>query len=289
MNGAQLSAAWSLVVCLTLAGPAFAQEAAPPQEGAAVPAAEPEAAAPAEEKAPEAQAPEAGDLEATVRQADALYAKREATFAGPNIDQSIVLLEEAVKKHPGEFELLWRLARAYFWKSDGAPTSELKSSWGMKAMQYGDYARVRNPEDVRGHYFAALGVGSYSQGMGILSALTKGLEGKFNERLDKALAIDPKYDCGGPMNAKGRYYFELPWPKYKGKKSIEWLERSLAACPNSVRALYYLAETQLKEGEDAKAKANLQKAVSIDPASFEDPPEVRRARPWAQALLEKVE
>ena len=43
--------------------------------------------------------------------------------------------------------------------------------------------------------------------VGVLQALMQGFEGRFNERLEQALKMDPSYDNAGALIAKGRYYF----------------------------------------------------------------------------------
>jgi tetratricopeptide (TPR) repeat protein len=230
----------------------------------------------------------ADDVEAVIREADALQARREHAPTGPVMNRQVELLEAAVARHPENFELLWRLSRAYFWKSDFAPNDRLRSELGEKGMTYGDRARALRPNDVRGHYFAALGVGSYSQGMGIITALRRGMERRFNERLDRAIAVDARFDCGGPLVTKGRYFFELPWPKYDAARSVEFLERTLEVCPNSPRAWAYLAEVHLKEGRTAEARAAVDRALAIDPSTFFDPPEARRGRVLAEQVQRQL-
>lgn len=252
--------------------------------GSAAPAVATEKAASATD---EAEAPPADDRRLLLRQADTLYRERGIRPGSEKLKQLIQLLESGLKRYTGDYDLMWRLARAYWWKADGLPNGEEKAKYGKKAMQYGDWARVKSPKTVEGHYYAALGVGAYSQAIGILSALTKGLEGKFNERLDKALAIDAKYECAGPMVTKGRYYFELPWPKYDGEKAIEWYQKAVAACPKSVRGWAYLAEVLEKEGEEARAKEALSRALAIDPKTAPDPAEARRGREYARKLQER--
>ena len=110
------------------------------------------------------------------------------------------------------------------------------------------------PAWVGGHYYAAAGIGIYSQAVGILKALGEGLESKFNERLDKAIEIDPRFQKEMPLIAKGRYYFELPWPKRNLGKSATWYRKALALDPNNLRATAWLAETLWSDGDVAGAR-----------------------------------
>ena len=55
----------------------------------------------------------------------------------------------------------------------------------------------------------------------------------------------------------------LPWPKRDLEKSIYYLEQSVEAAPLSIRGYVYLAESYLKDGKKDRAKAALQKALTI--------------------------
>lgn len=256
-----------------------AGEAAAPAAGGAAPA-EADAASAGAPAAPEGPAP--GSVEAIAAEADRLWKVRDPGFSGPNNEAMTRLLEEGVKKYPKSYDLWWRLSRAYWWRGDGADDTKVKSAWGKKGKDAGDKARALEPKKVEGHYFAAISTGAWAQGMGIAKALWKGVDGKFRRRLERALEIEPKKDCGGPMLSKGRYFYELPWPKYDGDASIEWLQKVLAACPKNPRAHLFLAQTLHKEDREDEAREHLQKALSLAPSEYWDPPEVRRVHRWAE-------
>ncbi len=95
--------------------------------------------------------------------------------------------------------MLWQAARIRLWAGDGETDDEKKKAYGQAAWDFGDRAAHAKPGAVEGYYFAAAGIGSYSQAVGILNALGMGLESKFNERLDKAINIDPKYAHAAPL------------------------------------------------------------------------------------------
>ncbi len=145
-----------------------------------------------------------------VAQLDVLWLNRD----GPGVQQQLLALtDEGAKAHPEDFAYLWRAARIRLWAADGETDNEKKKAFGQAAWEFGDRAARAKPGAVEGYYFAAAGIGSFSQAVGILNALGQGLESKFNERLDKAINIDPRFAHAAPPAVKGRYYFELPWPK----------------------------------------------------------------------------
>ena len=257
-------------LALGQASPPSAGGGAPPQAAAPEPAAPP--AAPAAAKAPQA----------LLDEIDAQYRERDAPGA---MDAMGKKLQDAVKQWPDDYEVLWRMSRHYFWLSDdpNLPKDE-KSKLGKAGWEVGDRATAANPARVEGWNYAATGVGNYALGIGVFTALRQGIEGKFKDRLSRAEAIDPKFENGGIQTAWGRFWYELPWPKYSAKRSREALERALAMNPDSVRARVYLADLDEKEDEPAKAKAELQKAIANPPGRY-DAPEERR---WQAVARKKL-
>ncbi|HET7826355.1 MAG TPA: tetratricopeptide repeat protein [Anaeromyxobacter sp.] len=200
------------------------------------------------------------------------------------IDDMRAKLTAAEKAAPGDYEVLWRQARHYFWLADDPNLEKSeKSRLGKIAWDYGDRATQANPNRVEGWNYAAAGMGNYALGIGILTALRQGIEGKFKERLSRAEQIDAKFENGAIQTAWGRFWYELPWPKYSARRSREALERAIQQNPDNVRAHVYLADLWLKEDEPAKARAELDKAVANAPGRY-DPPEERR---W-QAVARKT-
>ncbi len=185
-------------------------------------------------------------------------------------EEGIRQASAAVAAKPDDVERMFRLARATLWVGDGEENNDRKQKLGREVWEVGDRIVKARPAWVGGHYYAAAGIGIYSQAVGILKALGEGLESKFNERLDKAIEIDPRFQHEMPLIAKGRYYFELPWPKRNLGKSANWYRKALALDPNNLRATAWLAETLWRDGDVAGARAQLAKVeeghVPGDPA-----------------------
>jgi tetratricopeptide (TPR) repeat protein len=230
-------------------------------------------------------APAGGELATLLPEADAVYGDRDAPG---KLDAVKEKLEAAEKLAPGSFEALWRLARYYFWVSDDPKLAEAeKSRLGKLAWEYGDKATQADPSRVEGWFFASGGVGNFSLGIGVVKALLQGIEGKFTDRLKKAEQIDSAYDGGGVDVSWGRYYYELPWPKYDGEKCERHLQKALRVNPRNVRARVYLAELYFKEDHPKHAKAQLEKALANPPGAY-DAPEERRYQERARELLSKA-
>jgi hypothetical protein len=196
-------------------------------------------------------------------------------------------LAEAEKLAPGEYEVLWRLSRLHFWLADDPDIDPReKSRLGRVGWDYGDRATAANPGRVEGWHYAAAGVGSYALGIGVITALRQGIEGKFKERLSRAEQLDPDFQHGAIQTAWGRFWYELPWPKYDAKKSRAALEAALAKNPENVRAHVYLAELWLKENRTDPWWAELQRAIATAPGRY-DAPEERRWQEVARRMIAK--
>jgi cytochrome c-type biogenesis protein CcmH/NrfG len=257
-----------VVVLAALAAPALALgQASPPPPSDA-----PRQASPAAGKAPQA----------LLAEIDAAYKERDKPGA---MDAMGKKLGDAVKQSPEDYEVLWRIARHYFWMSDDPDLDKKeKSRLGKAGWEYADKATAANPARVEGWHYAAAGMGNYALGIGIFTALRQGIEGKFKDRLSRAQAIDPKFEDGAIQTAWGRFWYELPWPKYSAKRCREALQEALRMNPDNVRARVYLADLEEKEDEPAKARAELEKAVANPPGRY-DAPEERRWQAVARRRL----
>jgi hypothetical protein len=195
------------------------------------------------------------------------------------------LVRDAVAADAASFEANWRQASLLSWSADGAADgSDLKGQLGKSAWMAGDRAIKARPADVRGHYYSGVGLGLYSEGVGILTALREGLEGKFRDRIQAALRIDKDFLDGAPQVVWGRYFYKLPWPKRDVHRSVEVLGACVHDHPKNLRAKLYLADSLDDEGNKAEAKQLAQEV--IDAPHGTDQPEERRIKALARKWLE---
>jgi hypothetical protein len=164
------------------------------------------------------------ELKATLKEADALYDAREKSG---NEGKVLQLLREAAARHPSSYAVQWRLARILFWVSEVTADKAQHRKLAEEGWAAGDKAIAAQPDGAEGLYFKAICVGEVAHSVGILTALSKGVEGEFRDPLMKAEKLSPKTDHGGIFRALGRYKFELPWPKRDLDASVKYLRGAL--------------------------------------------------------------
>jgi len=212
---------------------------------------------------------------------DALYARRDDPGA---LREARRLADEALARAPNDYGTLWRAARVLFTESDDKrrPDSD-RSALGKQAYELAERAIAVNPNDVAAQYWAALSIGSYAQGMGVLRALANGIEAKFKRPLERATALDVAYDHGQIPVVWAAYYLELPWPKRDREKAAQQLRQALQINPDNLRARLYQARIASDEGHKDEARALLA-AIAAAPVGRYDPPEERAVKREAAAM-----
>jgi tetratricopeptide (TPR) repeat protein len=219
-----------------------------------------------------------------VEELDRLYARRDQ----PGAPQELAArLADAPAAERDQFDVLWRVARFKVWQGEITEDAEAKRTLGGDAATLARRAMDLDPKRVEGHYYAALGYGIYCQGVGILTILRERRDRAFVEELDRALAIDPFFDRGGPLLAKGRYYFELPWPMRDLDQSLAHYRRLLERFPDRGRARLFLVEALLKDGRKRDAVTEFDRLQGTPPER--DSPESRRVSALAQSLKPKID
>lgn len=227
----------------------------------------------------------AGDAAPLLARFDEEWTRRDRP---ESLAASRAALDAAEKIAPEAYEVLWREARYLAWVSDDTSlATKERSRLGKKGWEVAEQALRLEPDRIEGHFYAAVNMGNYALGIGVLKALSQGIEGKFKERLSRAEQIDPDFDSGTVYNAWGRFWFELPWPKYSAKRSEEALRKALRVNPASARARVYLAELFIKEDKIEQARNVLNDVITSESAAY-DPPEVRRMQARARQLLERL-
>ncbi len=231
---------------------------------------------------PAQEAPESG-----LAAARAAYEQR-ADPAGAKA--AVELFREAAKADPASVDARWEGARAaYFYGNytEAAAPDSAKMAIFDGGITLAREAIALAPKNVEGHFWLGVLDGVYGEAKGIFKSLA--LVPEIKQEMKTCLDLDPAVEGYGPDRVLGRLYFKLPW--FKGgstKKSIEFLEKSLAGAPTNALTKLYLAESYKSEGMKPKAVAQLKEIVAMTP----DPrwaPEHPQIKAQAEKLLAKLQ
>ena len=231
--------------------------------------------------APDSGAPATPPLADTLARLDALHARRDDPGA---LREARALADAAVARAPSDYGVLWRAARVLFTESDDKrrPESD-RAALAKQAYDLAQRAIAVNSNDAAAQYWAALSIGNYGEGMGVVRALTNGIEGKFKRPLERATALDVSYDHGNIPVVWAAYYLELPWPKRDRDRAAQELKQALRINPQNLRALLYQARIANDEGHKDEARALLA-TIAAAPVGRYDPPEERAVKKEASAM-----
>ncbi|KMY68287.1 hypothetical protein AAU61_00845 [Desulfocarbo indianensis] len=219
-----------------------------------------------------------------VQEADLLFAQR-GDLAKAN--QAADLYEKALAADPKNEEAAWKAARVIYWIGRNTEGDEAKVLVFERGIADAQKAIAINPDSLGGHYWLGVSYGLYGSAKGVTKSLS--LINPIKEEMAKVIAIDPKYDEGGPYRVLGRLYFKVPGI-FGGSNSeaIKNLEQAIAYGPARWLNHLYLAEVYLDEGENDKAKELLQKIIQ-GPAPQGLEPDYAMWTAEAQELLKKLQ
>jgi len=197
--------------------------------------------------------------------------------------ESFELLEKSHKENENEFEITWRLARAYFNISEQKPDDkEYKKQMCMKGLEIAQLALTQNPDHWAGHKWMAIMLSAVAE----LLATKEKIENAFKikEHALKALEIRP--EDATTTHLLGRWCYNVA--------SIGWFERKIAATlfatppessydealkfflkageieKNFARNDLFTGDTYLALGKKDKAKECYQKAANAPAVSESD-------------------
>ena len=203
---------------------------------------------------------------------------------------AVGLFQQAAKADPASADARWEGARAaYFYGeyTEAAASDSEKMAIYSAGIALAKEAIALAPKNVEAHFWLGVLDGVYGEAKGIFKSLA--LVPEIKQEMKTCLELDPAVEGYGPDRVLGRLYYKLPW--FKGgstKKSIAFLEKSLAGAPTNALTKLYLAESYRSEGMKDKAIAQLKEIVAMtpDPRWAAEHPQIKAK---AEKLLAKLQ
>jgi len=198
-----------------------------------------------------------------------------------NYKQALELYKKALAETPNDYQVNWKCARAHREYGNAAKIEKAEgwkktcAQYGKEGMNYAQKATEIEPEKPDGYYYYGLNVGTYSDGLSILTALSEGLKGKTQNSFEKAYKLDKMYNEAGPMIALGRFWQVLPWPMRDRKKALKYYReyQGTQYFADNIEMHVYLGELLIQIGgkeNKAEAKGYLEKTANSDDAFYKE-------------------
>lgn len=194
-----------------------------------------------------------------VRHLDVLYERR--GDAGV-LDELIATAQRQLQTDVDNYDVTWRLARAWSWRGYVAADRAEGRVAAEHALELGRQAMTLAPGRVEGYFTYAIASGVYANAIGVAQAFVRRVGPDFERAMTRAYELDKHFDDGSPMVALGRYYYELPWPLRDLAQSARLLEEATASHPQSMRGHLYLAETYYALDRRREARRALDTVLS---------------------------
>ncbi len=175
---------------------------------------------------------------------------------------------KALEANPNSYEAAWKAAEAYREYCENAKRQNVPNwkgickEYGKIGMKNGEKAITLNPGAIEGNFWYGCCVGSYSDGVSVLTALKEGLKGKTQSSFEKSYELNKMYHDGGPIKALGRFWFVLPWPLQDKKLSLKYFREFQKLLPNDPEGQVFLGELLMNMKEKDEAKSLLQNAAA---------------------------
>jgi tetratricopeptide (TPR) repeat protein len=186
-----------------------------------------------------------------------------------NLDRSIEILNDVLKKAPKNLEALVLISRV--WLTYGyakAPNDNEKLRVFKNGIKMAKKAVELAPDDPDAHFFYVANLGSWGETRGVVKSLF--LLPEIKKELRLILKLDPDHVYALGMN--GLLYYKIP--EFMGgdlRLSEIYLRRAIRLDPHLTVLKIHLAKTLLKQNRDNEAKEILEEVIEEkDPTVYAD-------------------
>lgn len=203
------------------------------------------------------------------------------------VQELVEKCQALLSKNPKDYELLWRLSRAYFHLGREAQNRDDKLTYYKKAVEVGRQAVEANNDRVEGHFWLGISIAAAGETTGIMKSLTS--VGDVRKEMEKVVALDDRYEEGGGYRIQGRLDHKVP-RLFGGSKtrSYEHYQKALLVAPENTYTHLFLAELLIEEDRLEEATRELKTILNAknDPKWAYD---VKVNKAEARKLMEECE
>lgn len=232
-----------------------------------------------------AHRPSAEDRTITLAKADQLFDRNE-------FDAARRMLERALKQHPDDADILWRLANHAINDGDAATDEARQERLFRKSVSYAERAVKSDGRNAWAHAFLAASYGSYAMYAGGEEKVK--LANRIRDELDAALKLDPENQVAHTIYGTWhREVAEVSWierklanlflgsmPDGSIERSIFHLKKAIEVAPTVLRHRYELGLTYAAANRNREAAEAFRAALKCPDGWKIDPIRRERMREW---------
>lgn len=224
-------------------------------------------------------------LEERITAADLHWSRRSQAGVTEALLQN---LEDADRDYPNQGEVLWRLSRAYWWKSTRIAKDDKKTriEWLDKAKATGERAAKAAPANPNAHYWYAAAMAETGVARGILQSLF--MVKPTREALERGLAADPNHASCHYLMAE--LYLQLPGPPLSignKQKAVEEARLAVKYGPDSSPHWLVLGRALIAAKQYGEARQALSALLAMAPDPG-DPEGTRADQDEGRAELQSI-
>ncbi|MBI4613907.1 MAG: tetratricopeptide repeat protein [Planctomycetes bacterium] len=204
--------------------------------------------------------------------------------------EAVAIYEDMVASRTGDFATMLAATEASVWLAENGETPADRSCYSELGIHFGRGAVKLWGWDARPHYYLALALGFHarehpSKAMALISEM--------EEHALEARNWNEGYDDAGPHRFLGLLYAQAPEPPSSigdPAAAREHLERALELAPGSPENHAAMGEFLLDQGEDERAREQIEKALEILASEeWRSRADAPRIRANAEELLKELE
>ncbi len=218
-----------------------------------------------------------------IRKTDALDAKNRNA-------EALTVIQQADQLSPGNAEILYRLAKQKAQLMLDAKSSAERKQLGDEALDAAQRAVAADPKSAEAHLSLAIVYGRIAQDESAQRKVE--LSRLIRDEAETAARLDPREDYA--WHVLGRWNYEMAnfnavlkalaqaiygkFPDASNEKAVEYLEKAVALRPDRVVHQIELGRAYLAIGEKDKARAALEKGLSLPSVAKDDNETKERGR-----------
>ena len=216
-------------------------------------------------------------------EAERLFTERDR---GDALRQAASLLEHWLKKDSFSYQVLWRLSKYKYYLGDRESQEPIKLRLFEEAIEFGKRAVKSENRQPDGHFWLAVGYGSYAELKGVFRSLW--LLRTIRAEFDTVFKMDPNYENGAVYLALAEMDLRLPW-LFGGndRRGVARLETGLKVGPQNSELTRILGETYVRIGRKKEGRQLLEKVMTLEDPS-RSAKEIAEIRNRAQQRIESM-